>query len=757
MSTKNRFVLVIVILLLFILSSCKTDLPEDKKIALNWVINDVSSMMKTEQDFNTILENDLEILEKNKEVLEKNIEIENNFDNYKEHPDWNKGLEIPKYLRIDSKNMEVLCNIIETEDINEAILKQLNDIEITVNKNDILTNTQQTLLEMEEIFCSDKSYNKILNYAEYEKEMRESKESIEEYLEMQRQAELNKLVSGLEKDAFSNGYAVIEFEGKYGIVNDKKEIITEPIYDKIGEEAFSNGLARVMTEEGKWGYVNKEAEMVIDAVYDEASPFNVNGYADVTKDGEAFVINKNGERKKDVDYWNLLKRRFVVSELSIIWEIIKNEDEYSSETINFKQREYLTRNIIVLPKNGNSVMWEFPIQYEKGSRISLAIYFFYNGSLKIEIKHNTKVLGEETWNNEAESPLIIKKNGETVERIAFIKDWSPKISENSENITSIEIKSKSFIDVEEKERKIEDVPDEETETDEENKKEDNFIKFKFPQYKVNKNYFTEAYVLKIIDFDMKQDAGLLEVIFNGKRIFVKLIGIRTPFNQKTVKYLKKIILHTNVFLEKERSHIVYEDSDYLIHRYIWLEMPEDIINRYKAFDKLINVKLLREGYAKPILYKDYPIKYETYYLDAYQRGRQKLLEEIEEEKQEEDKKNENENNIFNTDFGKLFDSNSKNEEEDNDTTSDNSNTKNDNTNSYTNGNRAIDKKSGSLIDNSDYDILENGNSTTSYSTCDINCPVSRRTGARCKDGTESVSTGRGTCSGHGGVECWYCN
>jgi len=31
-----------------------------------------------------------------------------------------------------------------------------------------------------------------------------------------------------------------------------------------------------------------------------------------------------------------------------------------------------------------------------------------------------------------------------------------------------------------------------------------------------------------------------------------------------------------------------------------------------------------------------------------------------------------------------------------------------------------------------------------------------RIGARCKDGTRSKSTGRGTCSHHGGVEVWLC-
>lgn len=44
-----------------------------------------------------------------------------------------------------------------------------------------------------------------------------------------------------------------------------------------------------------------------------------------------------------------------------------------------------------------------------------------------------------------------------------------------------------------------------------------------------------------------------------------------------------------------------------------------------------------------------------------------------------------------------------------------------------------------------------------YSNCDINCPTSSRTGARCKDGASSTATGSGACSGHGGVSCWECS
>jgi hypothetical protein len=37
------------------------------------------------------------------------------------------------------------------------------------------------------------------------------------------------------------------------------------------------------------------------------------------------------------------------------------------------------------------------------------------------------------------------------------------------------------------------------------------------------------------------------------------------------------------------------------------------------------------------------------------------------------------------------------------------------------------------------------------------CPVSKRTGAICNDGTSSTATGSGACSHHGGVDYWLCN
>lgn len=52
---------------------------------------------------------------------------------------------------------------------------------------------------------------------------------------------------------------------------------------------------------------------------------------------------------------------------------------------------------------------------------------------------------------------------------------------------------------------------------------------------------------------------------------------------------------------------------------------------------------------------------------------------------------------------------------------------------------------------------EGDDATTSGSGGVTECPASDRTGAICKDGSTSTSTGAGTCSGHGGVNKWLCD
>jgi hypothetical protein len=44
----------------------------------------------------------------------------------------------------------------------------------------------------------------------------------------------------------------------------------------------------------------------------------------------------------------------------------------------------------------------------------------------------------------------------------------------------------------------------------------------------------------------------------------------------------------------------------------------------------------------------------------------------------------------------------------------------------------------------------------SCSKDDCQSDPSKRSGAKCKDGTTTSATGSGACSGHGGVSVWQC-
>lgn len=52
--------------------------------------------------------------------------------------------------------------------------------------------------------------------------------------------------------------------------------------------------------------------------------------------------------------------------------------------------------------------------------------------------------------------------------------------------------------------------------------------------------------------------------------------------------------------------------------------------------------------------------------------------------------------------------------------------------------------------------LTNCSKDDNSSSSDCQTEPSKRRGAKCKDGTETTTTGSGACSGHGGVDSWLC-
>ncbi|MEM9051896.1 MAG: WG repeat-containing protein [Bacteroidota bacterium] len=85
---------------------------------------------------------------------------------------------------------------------------------------------------------------------------------------------------------FSNGFAIVEKEGLYGIINRLGQYVVQPSYDDIGES--SEGLFYV-EKNGLYGYVNELGQEVIPLKYTDALDFHM-GVAVVTNDSDQKAI-----------------------------------------------------------------------------------------------------------------------------------------------------------------------------------------------------------------------------------------------------------------------------------------------------------------------------------------------------------------------------------------------------------------------------------------------------------------------------------
>lgn len=124
---------------------------------------------------------------------------------------------------------------------------------------------------------------------------------------------------------YGNEYAIAEYNGKYGVVNKKNEMVVKPIYDSISKlfngysviklddkfgyldnefkvvqkpifknaREFLGNVAFVQSNaDSKWGCITKEMELKIDDEYDEIHNL-YNGFARTVKDGKWGYINDN--------------------------------------------------------------------------------------------------------------------------------------------------------------------------------------------------------------------------------------------------------------------------------------------------------------------------------------------------------------------------------------------------------------------------------------------------------------------------------
>lgn len=69
---------------------------------------------------------------------------------------------------------------------------------------------------------------------------------------------------------FVNGYAIVYYDGRYGVIDEKAHEVIATEYDEIKD--LGNGIVSFKSDE-KWGYMTLDGKVLFPAVYDEVYPF----------------------------------------------------------------------------------------------------------------------------------------------------------------------------------------------------------------------------------------------------------------------------------------------------------------------------------------------------------------------------------------------------------------------------------------------------------------------------------------------------
>ncbi len=100
-------------------------------------------------------------------------------------------------------------------------------------------------------------------------------------------------------DAYVEGFARVEKDGKHGFINEAKELVVPCIYDDA--LYYSQGMSKVC-KDGKWGFVDTTGKVAIPLSYDWAVSFDDSGYAAVQKNGKWGYIDKKNNVVIDFIY-----------------------------------------------------------------------------------------------------------------------------------------------------------------------------------------------------------------------------------------------------------------------------------------------------------------------------------------------------------------------------------------------------------------------------------------------------------------------
>jgi len=95
-------------------------------------------------------------------------------------------------------------------------------------------------------------------------------------------------------------YAIVKYEGKYGIISRDNKMLVKPIYDSISK--FFNGFALIKVD-NKYGFLDKEFNVVQKPIFKDAREFLADvTFVQSTADGKWGCITKDMDLKINAKY-----------------------------------------------------------------------------------------------------------------------------------------------------------------------------------------------------------------------------------------------------------------------------------------------------------------------------------------------------------------------------------------------------------------------------------------------------------------------
>ncbi|TAE73012.1 MAG: WG repeat-containing protein [Bacteroidetes bacterium] len=127
------------------------------------------------------------------------------------------------------------------------------------------------------------------------------------------------------KPEFINGFATVNLNGKYGVIDEKGKEIVPCKYEFVG--TYIDGIAKIKMN-NKIGLIDDKGKEIVPCKYDKISLFN-KGLAKIELSEKCGYLNKEGKEilspKYEAVNYNFIGRYFEVAENGIVKRIDEKE------------------------------------------------------------------------------------------------------------------------------------------------------------------------------------------------------------------------------------------------------------------------------------------------------------------------------------------------------------------------------------------------------------------------------------------------